>query len=168
MKGATPSLERMFYSSKFSWPPNASKVPIYSIHRCVHLLSTSRQHFGCINDSTTWSTPGFEALGFSDIMSLKMRTTGLLEKGTLDCTCTHVVLLPSDTVIIKIFCVGHLELAVDDIGYPRLAVLNRALVECTILLPDGTTVGVYISMEIRCELLIYIPMCVYRYNHPLY
>ena len=41
--------------------------------RCIYLLSMSGRHYGCINGAGNWSTPGFQALGIPQIMSL---TTG--------------------------------------------------------------------------------------------
>ena len=45
--------------------------------RCIHLLSMSGRHYGCINGAGNWSTPGFQALGIPQIMSLRKGSSRL-------------------------------------------------------------------------------------------
>ena len=49
--------------------------------------------------------------------------------------------------------IGSLSLALGNTRY--LSVLDGALVSCTIVLPDGTTVGLYNHLKINCEHTIY-------------
>ena len=47
--------------------------------------------------------------------------------------------------------IGALILAFGDVHDQLLPVLDGALLSCTILLPDKSTVGVYFNLAISCE-----------------